>query len=473
MKQIRFFVHMTVVSLVFAVSIAGASSTSYRIAPDSALVPIWDTLATVCDLKLSVGNNGNLGQNSAGFANLNFLPITLGGVECDTGLNSRGNAAIYLAEASPLVVRHPGPGVYTASWAIRGALPGSPNGFIPLSDGAQPYHTVGGTGAGSYLKYFSGTFCTADSLVKLERSCFVPIGAFQADSCHLVIVKTRYFPFVDGQSVSNLAIGDFFDFDLPSDSTAPEYNANVAGTDLTRRMVYVRGFNSPDEVADCYDNSLRYAGASLLQWKSRSYWWPDSTLYGAYNAANDSFIDPASTLVPEQLWANMQSTGYSNEVRITDLHSVLTYKNGVGDVGFTLPANDTLTVWTAIAVVRPTGGTTAQGLDSLKREIDKARKWYTRRSCIDEKPDYSCSCCIGNRGNINKGPAESPDLSDLSYLISFLTAVPHNILPCPCEADLNRDLTVDLSDLACLILELTDPLVNCIGTCGPLPVICP
>jgi hypothetical protein len=185
----------------------------------------------------------------------------------------------------------------------------------------------------------------------------------------------------------------------------------------------------------------------------------ETALYSGYNAANDSFLYPAGGLVPEELWANMQSTGYSNESRVTDLHSMLVYKNGAANAGWTLPANDTLTIWTAIAAVRPAGGTTAQGLDSLKKEIDRAIRWYEkfRPPC--------CSCCYFTRGNVISSAWTTPSLSDLSYLIAYLTIDPRPTIYCFLEADVNGSGTIDLSDLSLLIAFLTETprptLPNC------------
>ena len=145
---------------------------------------------------------------------------------------------------------------------------------------------------------------------------------------------------------------------------------------------------------------------------------------------------------------------------------MLVYKNVTGNVGFTLPANDTLTIWTAMAVVRPSGGTAAQGLDSLKKEMDKAFKWYTRTG-VKTCPAPGGSCCLGTTGNVNDGPAEAPDLSDLSLLIAYLTQTPKPTLPCPAEANVNGSVAVapDLSDLSLLIAYLTQTpkpvLPNC------------
>jgi hypothetical protein len=66
-------------------------------------------------------------------------------------------------------------------------------------------------------------------------------------------------------------------------------------------------------------------------------------------------------------------------------------------------------------------------------------------------------CCIGTTGNVNKSVAETPDLSDLSLLISYLTVLPRPVLPCPEEANVNGSVAVtpDLSDLSLLISYLT------------------
>ncbi len=69
-------------------------------------------------------------------------------------------------------------------------------------------------------------------------------------------------------------------------------------------------------------------------------------------------------------------------------------------------------------------------------------------------------CCIGTTGNVNKSVAETPDLSDLSLLISYLTVTPRPTLPCNEEANVNNSTGgapphVDLSDLSLLISYLT------------------
>ena len=69
-------------------------------------------------------------------------------------------------------------------------------------------------------------------------------------------------------------------------------------------------------------------------------------------------------------------------------------------------------------------------------------------------------CCVATRGNVNNSISQTPDLSDLSLLIAFLTQSPRPALPCPEEANVNASTGglppfVDLSDLSLLIAYLT------------------
>ncbi len=65
------------------------------------------------------------------------------------------------------------------------------------------------------------------------------------------------------------------------------------------------------------------------------------------------------------------------------------------------------------------------------------------------------SCCIGVTGNVNKSAGESPDISDLSLLIAYLTVTPKPPLPCLPEANINAAGSIDISDLSLLIAFLT------------------
>jgi hypothetical protein len=398
---------------------------------------VGDTITSQCGISLIVNPAGNMGDNYFGGVNMNFPQPS---PECDTsgGILSRGDADIYLGDASPVIIRKPSANNYVASWSIFGNGFASEHGFVALGV-SSPRGSFTGVG---YDGYNTGTFCTVDSLVKVEKTLWAPTGS--ADSCRFILQRMRIFPFTNGQSVSNLTIAEAFDWDIPSDSGLSGA-ADIGGTDPTRQLVYMRGFNSADAVVDCYDNSLRYGGAALIRMRTRGAGCT-TQMYAGFNAANDTFVYPASGFVPEQIWNKMQTPGYSSEPRITDLHSMLVYKNATSS-GWTLPANDTLTIWTAMAVVRPTGGTSAQALDTLKKEIDKAFAW----SGLLDIP-CPASCCVGTTGDVTMNG--TVDLTDLSWLIGSVINPPV-VFPCPAEANINGIGSIDLSDLSLLIAYLT------------------
>ena len=397
----------------------------------------WDTIYTHCGIGLVVDYYGNMGQNYLGGVNLNYPPLSAGGPECDTGGNSRGDATIYLGDASPVIIRKAAENTYVASWSIFENGFATETRLVPLAISSAR----GSFSTPAYDGFNTGTMCTVDSLVKIEKTFFAPSGASNADSCAFIIQRMRIFPFNIGQSVTNLAIGEAFDWEIPSDSGTSN---NVGGFDVSRSMVYVRGFNSADTVTDCYNNSLRYGGAALIKTHMKNCA-STNTLYAGFNAPNDSFVYPAGGFVPSEPWEQMQIAGYATESRITDMHSMLVYKNQV-TTGWTLPANDTLTIWTAVAVTRLSGGTTSQALDSLKGTVDKAKVWS--RQVLEN----CASCCIGTTGDVNgDGRVDLGDISAIIYGLIF----PPLLTTCPAEANVNAMGAIDLSDLSLLISYLT------------------
>ena len=430
---------------------------------DSVANTVWDTITTSTNIKLAVGSNGNMGNNFEGGANLNFNPP----VECDndsstSGPNySRGNAKIYCGDASPVIIRKPGTtSNLIASWSIFGQGYTQANGFKPLPPShGKPWAFKDTT---IYQRFFSGTFTTIDSVLKVEKTWYAPKTS--ADTNSFVIEKMQIWPTAAGSKVDSLYIGEAYDWDIPTDSGTSN---NYGNFDATRRLVYQEGFLSADTITtkgyDCSNNAMRYGGSALIVQglTNDCSTAMNDTLWGGYTAANDSFVYPANGFVPIQLYTNMKAPGYSKETRITDLHTVLTYKASnvnppAPATGWTLPAtvHDTLTVYSIMGVVRK-ATTPAAGLDSLKAVIDKGKKWanYWIRGCK--------SCCVGKRGNVNCTGAI--DLGDLSALVSYLTGGGF-VLCCPDAANVNGTGSIDLGDLSALVSYLTGGgfvLVNC------------
>jgi hypothetical protein len=415
-----------------------------------------DTLTTATSIKLVVGSNGNMGNNYADSFNMNFNPS----IECDTGANIRGNAWVYLGDASPVIVRKVGTAPARGSWSIFSQGYTSENGLKPLPPGtpSNPLHGNAPlhTNTANYQSYFSGTFVTVDSLLKIEKTWYAPLNS--VDSANFIVQKMRVWPAKQGTAVTNVAIGEAYDWDIPSDST-PSYNAG--GYDASRRLVYQKGFNSLDTVTDCFNNGLRYGGVALIGMTNQKFVDVDSiqymtdSLYGGYTARNDSFVYPAGGFVPEQLWTNMQRTGYYNQdgsETWADLHTVLVFRNVEG-TGFSFPAQvrDTFTVYSVVGVVR-NAVSEAAGLDSLKSTIDKGKAW-AHKYVTNKNLVWVSGCdCLGVRGNVNQ--RGTIDLADLSALVSYLTGGAF-VLPCPCCADVNASGLVDLADLSALVSYLT------------------
>lgn len=360
---------------------------------DTIVNTIWDTVMT-SSTKLTIGTNGNMGHNFLGKVNMDYFGTP---PECDTGGNSRGNSTIYLGDASPVIIRKPSPTTYRASWSIFQDGFDSPYGFKPMAGAGYAPH--GSFTTSSYDGFNSGTFITSDSLVKVERTWWAPKNA---DSSNFIIERMRVFPANIWSSVTNLQIGEAFDFDVPTDSGTSN---NIGGTYPAKRLVFQRGFNSADTVTDCADNSRRYAGAALLSWHMKNKTCYDS-LYGGGVVANDMYVYPANGFVPDSVSRLMHVSGYYTEPRTTDLTSVLVYKDGTS--GYTLPANDTLTIYTAIASVR-TAANTAAGLDSLKRAIDKAKNFLTTNLGF-------CFCCADtiHPSAVNDLQAGSPTMTSIT-----------------------------------------------------------
>ncbi len=395
---------------------------------DTVVYSVWDTISTACT-DLAVGTNGNMGHNAGYRVNMDYF----GPNDCDTGPNGRGDSRIYLYDASPVVIRHVNATTHRVSWSLYSDGFQSENGMKPMTGAGYAPH--GAFSTSSYDGFNSGTFITVDSLVKLEKTWWAPT---HADSCNFIIQRLRVFPANIGSPVTSLVIGEQYDFDVPSDSTG---SSNVAGTDPTRRMVWLRGFNSADTVTDCMDNSKRYAGVALLNWffKNKSCF---DSIYAA-KAVYNTALQGGGGYLPDSFVTTMHVAGYAADSRIVDQAIMMTYRDGAS--GYTLPANDTLNIYTAMATVR-TSANTAAGLDSLKKAIDKAKNYMktTLKVCA--------SCCTGVTGNVDM--TGIVDLSDLSALVSYLTGGGY-VLPCQPEANVDNAGIVDLSDLSALVSYLT------------------
>jgi hypothetical protein len=81
-----------------------------------------------------------------------------------------------------------------------------------------------------------------------------------------------------------------------------------------------------------------------------------------------------------------------------------------------------------------------------------------------------CSCCLNDRGNANNDPEDKANVSDVSYLVSWLFGIPSGPAPvCIEEANANGDLDekANVSDVSYLVAWLFGI------PSGPEPPVCP
>jgi hypothetical protein len=377
---------------------------------------------------LAVQTNGDMGRAGVGKANMDFFLYG----DCDTVDSIPGETKIYLYDGSPVVLRHQlAPDSIIASWSIFSNGFATAFGFKPVKDTVAPVFSHAKFDTADYERITSGQFVTVDSLVAIEKTWFAPRNA--GDSCNFLIQKMQVFPYKGG-AVSNLAIGEAMDWDLPADSTV----INTSGVDPTRNLVWQRGWDYPDETRDslaCQRNDARWCGFAMLSYYQAAKGPCDtkSDLFAGYSALNADFVLKANNFVPKELWANMQVPGLAAATAEADLHTVLTYKDT-----FNLAANDTLTVFTAMATVK-------NGIQAdIEKAIDKAKAYYLGHKAIS-----GCCCTATNTGDVDANGFV--DVSDLQAYVDYLFSGIDFPSKCFLEQDVDQSGSTDISDLQTLV----------------------
>ncbi|HWR82366.1 MAG TPA: hypothetical protein VN285_03615 [Candidatus Deferrimicrobium sp.] len=389
---------------------------------DTLYQPLWETISTPC-LALTVSNTGNFGHQGIGKVNLDY--VTHG--DCDS------TARVYLSDGSPVVTYVQG-GDTVANFSMFATTFVDDNGLVPMGN-----HTPTAD-SGSYDVFGSGKFATHDSLITLEKTWYAPRSS---DSCNFVIECLTIYLARD-TTLTGVRLGEAIDWDIPSDSGVE----NGSGYDDARFLVYQVGAEyNQDGGTECQDNNRRFGGLAFIDRFINGTRQPDPP-YGAYTADNATYVLPTQSFVPEQLYYRMGVSGYAlfssphPDSQYVDLHTVMTF-----DTGVTLSTADTYVYFVSVLSVQ--NGTVVD----LQQTVDKARKWYCNHVALK-----ACGCCNGDgkRGNVNgeTGPVGEIDVSDLTYLISYLFQ--GGSAP-PCEDEANVDgLTgpagpVDVADLTFVV----------------------
>ncbi len=410
-----------------------------HIVADTLIKPVWDTIYAGC-VSLTVGNNGNFGNQGKGKVNMDFVRD---GGDCDT------TATVYLFDGSPLLGWISGSDT-VFNWSIFGKGYLDSTGFRPLG-GQQSTQLCSGVNI-----YQSGIFVTHDSSIALRKIWVAPSN--EPSNCDFIIEKLEVWS-NDGAAHNGLTIGEAADFDIPSDTAS----YNTGGFDFAKNLIYQRGLeqNKPSEDSvECQNNDTRFGGMAFI--KSYVNGVQHQTVpYSAYVAENDSFVYPAGGFVAGQLWNNMHQSGFSVVDSTEDLHSVMCF-----EPSFNLGATDHYVAYIVLASVQ--NGTAAD----LSSAVTRANNFFTAHNLPTLLVDAdmnglvdACegtSCCIGQRGDVNGDGGT--DLSDLIFMVDY--SFGGGPAPdCSDEADVNGDGGVDLSDLIYL--------VDYSFGGGPAPIACP
>ncbi len=393
---------------------------------------VYDTVSTGCT-QLTVGHHGNCAHDGDYGATLDYAEFG----DCDP------NADLYIYDGTPLLCYISGSDTIV-EWTAYGS--------DTYADVTELKPTVPTIDTPEYQKYKTGTFVTNDSTLALEKTWWAPK---HPDTCRFVIGQLRLFSY-DGLPHSGLHIGEYVDWDIPSDDVAQ----NTGGYSPPDNLIYLKG--SETNGSGCQPNDYRYGGQAFL-----GYYVNDSCLvdtaalaYGGYLADNYVYLFPSSGLVPSEVYQLMTQAGYSVNPPVpgaTDYHVMTTFFSD-----YSLGAEDTLVIYSILSSVQY--GT----VDSLMVNLGKAQAWLINHLV----PPCTGGCCNGDglRGNVDQltGPAGEIDVADLSYLVEYLFQggpVP------PCEDEGNVDGVVgpggafDVADLSYLVDYLFKG--------GPPPPDCP
>lgn len=377
---------------------------------------LWDTVSTGC-LSLAVKSAGNYGNQGMGKVNMDFFNYG----DCDDLEDQDdtipGDATVYLYDASPVICWPDGDSVL-CNWSIFGEGYSWGNGFFGVS------HTPV-TDSGDFY-YYQSTFTTRDAGIGVQQSWYAPKD--QPDSCQFLIHRMRVFS-NDGQTHTDLAIGEVIDWDIPSDSA----NRNNSGFDTGLRLIYQVGSEYDEDPEECMDNDDRFGGISLVQMMV-GVDPPITDPYGAYSGSNFQWVYPNGGFVPSEVDSLMAAReGYVlSDSLNSDLHSMMTYR-----YGYTLQPDDTLDIVSVLA-------SSMGGYADFIAAVQAGHQWSQDHIL----PHYSC--CIGKTGNIDDDPSGSLDISDLVYLVDYMfTGGPEP--PCFLEADVNCDGAIDISDLVYIV----------------------
>ncbi|MDD4051289.1 MAG: dockerin type I repeat-containing protein [candidate division Zixibacteria bacterium] len=361
-------------------------------------------LATTCK-NIRLWNDAHMVNNASGHA-LNYIS------DCDT-FNVNTTSQIYLYDGSPVVCR-----VNENSDTLRFTAYSK---TFTDADGMRPLApwTIDNSNA-DYTKA-STRFATADTTVGFIAEYFIPTAPA---NCEFVVEKLRFYN-MTAATLSGVLVGEFLDWDVPSDSASN----NGSGFDLARGLVYQIGaeYNQDDstEALCAQESDARYGGIAAgpgVSFKNGMTLDNATYVYTSGPYGDLAPLPPAATY--EKMKNNDGFSTYSSSVpesTYTDLSTLITFGE------YNLTTTDTICMVKVLATSRT-------GLTAFNTAIDAGKAFITSHA------DLVCgvlSCCnkAGDANNDNK-----VNVGDAVYIISYVfRGGPAPV--CPAEGNANGDLT--------------------------------
>jgi hypothetical protein len=357
---------------------------------------MWDTVSTTC-MRLTISNNGNIGNQGIGSANLDFQ---FSGTDCDPA------AEIYVYDGSPVI------GYIDGNDTIMNFSFFGDVSLYPVEDGNP---TVPTEETDDWQHYESGTFVTEDSSIGMEKLWWAPT---HSDSCEFIIQCLRVYSY-DGEIHSGLTIGEVVDFDVPSDMGAD----NTPGVESKYDCIYAQGMET--DGGGCQDNDARYGTLAFLgSYLNTTYNLDqESGAWKTFNEANAMYIWPTGNFVPGELYTLLQREPWEQAVQLLsadmDMFIGMTFFTD-----YTIAPGDTLNVFTVLSAVQ-----NGNVYENLRPNLDQANAWFWEHM-------IQSGCCRGIRGNANGDPIDQVDVSDIVFLVNYMFfGGPWP--PCEAEADVN------------------------------------
>ncbi|MCK5126177.1 MAG: dockerin type I repeat-containing protein [candidate division Zixibacteria bacterium] len=396
------------------ISIHHEADDSLRVIPVCLIVghedywPLLSVLATTCK-QLVVNSHGGSGLDTPN-QSLDYID------DCDT-FTSETDPKIYLYDGVPLVSRIDG------NDTLLSHLSGFE--YVPKDSYRAIKEPEIDSISDPSMVVVTTEFVTAGQSIGCILSYYVPTAP---DTCEGIVQKFRFYNNTD-ETLNNVALGCFFDWDVPSDSI----NRNTSGFDLANGVIYQQGYEYDDTTnGDCGQlEDDRFAGIMTFQMPQNAM-----TLDNATWTFTSGPFGPEAPLPAGPVYELMRgSEGYSlynssspDSVAV-DLSTLITY--GVYDIS----VSDTIDILQVIS-------TGKSGLSDFLAEMEKTYQWAENHEVY-----VNPSCCI-LPGDVNHDG--EVNLGDAVYLIDYIfRGGPPP--PCMAEADVNIDGAVNIGDVVFLI----------------------